>query len=182
MDAKLKEQARTRLAQMKQAAEDLTEALGLPREATYDVLAMMYGEKPSPLGIPQRAAQLETSEDTLKTRILQLSEGFLGTQMKTQLSTLHTIWESVKTLPLETLAKLGQLPGVSQGLSFAGENQQAYQVVSVISWAVLNQPTFQANTSDEIETIIVREAKARGCSLALSHALALYLRPHLMNN
>jgi len=182
MDAKLVEQGKARLAQMKQAAEDLTEALGLPREATYDVLAMMHGEKPSLLGIPQGAAQPQTSDDTLKTRIFQLSEDFLSTQMKEQVTTFRTLWERLKVLPLEALGMgIGSQPSPSTGLGFA-DNQQLFPVISVISWAVVNWPSFKTDTPKQIQTIILREAQARGCSRAVSSALALYLQPRFMDS
>lgn len=180
MDPILVEQARARLTEMKQAAEDLTDALGLPRDATYDVLAMMYGEEPSPLAMLQSTVQAQVSADTIKDRIFQLSEGFLNIQMKNQLATFHAMRKELETLPLEILRGiLSQRPKAFQGLGFVG-SQHLFPVISAISWAVINYPNLsKTSTPEQIQAAIASEAEARGCSRALSNALALYIQRRL---
>jgi hypothetical protein len=183
MDAKVIEQAKALLTDMQQAAVDLTEALGLPREATYDILAMMYGGEPSPLGIPQHTVQPAINADAVKTRIFQLSNDFLDARMKGEVATFRAAWEKLKTLPLQTLGQLGRAPAASQGLGFAGGSQQLLPIVSTISWTVINWPSLsQTNPPERITTLIAEEANARGCRLALSFALARYLESHLKNS
>ena len=179
----LVEQAKARLTEMKQAAENLTDALGLPRDATYDVLSMMYGAEPSQLGISQRAGQLQASTDILRARIFKLSEDFLSTRLKGQVATFRAAWEKLKTLPLETLGQLGQTPAASQGLGFAGGSQQILPIISTVSWAVINWSSLsQTKTPEEIITQIAEKARTRGCSDAVGYALAKYLQAHLRNS
>lgn len=133
--------------------------------------------------IPQ-VTQHETGlpdETSIKTHVYDLSEGFLALRMKGQVAAFHTVWEKLKTLPLEILAgSLGQSPAATSGLGFAGVSQQLLPVISTISWVVINWPSLsQMSVPEEINALIVKEAKAHGCSLALSYALAHYLQAQL---
>lgn len=176
MDRKQIEQARARLLEMKQAAEDMTTSLGLAKEATYDVMSMMYNEAPSSLVI-QHSTVLST--ETLKDRIFHLSERYISSQLKAQLPTFRTLWERVKTLPVEALSKGMHQQAPSTGLGFAG-SQALMPVISFISWAVINQSTLIAGSPEQVKEAMVKEAQKRGFSRVQSYALARFLQQHLL--
>ncbi len=176
----LEEEAIAHITKMRENAEALTEALGLPKEATYTVMAAMHRVKTSLVSTAQPATSI--TEEALKNRIFQLSEDFITTHMQAQLATFRTRWERLRTFPLEVLGRgLGQQPAASTGLGFAG-SESLLPVVSLISWAVINQATFAADTSDKVKEAIAKEAQARGFPRSQSYALANYLEPRLKDN
>ncbi len=191
MDAKTAARMKARIARMTQAAKDLTQVLGLPREATYEILAMMYGEPALTYGVLQQITQQaltqrDVSEDiALKTRIYQLCDEFIQTQMKEYLATFRQFWgelQEFSKISLDTLVDLGvseQKGVVDQVLGFA-ERQVLRPIIKVISETVVSWPTLvQTNSREQMIEVIADEAMERGCQPELSFALAYYLQSQL---
>ena len=128
---------------------------------------------------PSLAAQ-STSGDAIKNRIFQLSEDFLRKRMKEQVVTFRVLWKTWKELPIDVLAKNHeQIAKTSSGLGLVGSSP-ILPAISVISWAVVNWPHLsKSNTAPQLRDKIIEEAEARGCSPALSRALALYLQTEI---
>ena len=170
--------AKARIGRMKQVAKETTEELGFPPEAESAVLLMMFGaqqEAPASAVSPVMPAP---SDASLKNLIYQHAETFFNQRMKKQVRKFNALWEGLKQLPVETLVgELGQLQ-TAGGLGFAEGSQDIIAVVSTVSWVVV-QAHDPASRSKVTEQQIVQEALARGCSVALSHALAHYLHAHL---
>jgi hypothetical protein len=101
--------------------------------------------------------------------------------MKAQLPAFRALWERIKTLPVEALGTGMHQQSPSAGLGFAG-SQSLIPIVSLISWAVLNQSTLTASIPEKAKEAIVKEAQARGFPRSQSYALALYLQQHLLQN
>jgi hypothetical protein len=130
--------------------------------------------------IPQ--SETRTSDEAIKQLIAQLSEGFLSTHMKGQLTSFRSLWERLKVLPLQTLGQRLEQSTATQGLGFAGK-QQVLPIVSTMSWAILNWSTLrQGKTPEQITEAIVTQANARGCSRAVGYAIARYLQQHVPNS
>ena|SRR5579859_5561397 len=175
MDAKAVERAKARIVRMKQEAEELTKALGLPPEATYTVMAAMHEAKAS-LAAQEVQPGTRASADARLELVYQLTEGFLKTHMKEQVNGLPGLWDKLKIFSLETLGEEPNQPSTAlAGLRFMGSNP-IVPVISIISWWVV-KGTFlsKVNPPDQLESIIARRAGERGCSRVLSYALAEYL-------
>jgi len=176
MDAQAAARAKAHVREMMENAAAFTEALGLPREKMFTVLSVMYKDT-----VVAAQPATVTSTDALKNRIFQLSEEYIGTKMKAQLPSFHTLWERIKTLPVEALDMGMQQRAPSAGLGFAG-SQSLMPVVSLISWAVINQSSLTASTPEKAKEAIVKEAESRGFPRSQSYAFALYLQSRLGNS
>jgi hypothetical protein len=181
MDKQAAARAKVRITEMMENAAAFTEALGLPPEKTITVLSVMYKDTVSPADTTEKMAQPATSDDVLKNRIFQLSEGYISTHRRTQLPSFRTFWERLKTLPVEALDMGIQQRSPSAGLGFA-DSQSLIPVVSLISWAVINQSTLTASTPEKAKEAIVQEAESRGFPRSQSYAIALYLQPRLLSS
>lgn len=169
-------QARARIGQLKRSAEEVVEALGLSREAKYDVLAVMYADpgevRPAAAAFPAAAS----AEEVLKQRVYALARGFIDSHLAGQAQAFQSTWDLLKSFTLEELGgRIGELSGAS-GLAFARSSQGSLPVISVVSWAILFRHT---HGRAPVPAELAQAAEERGCSRALSHTLVGYLQARL---
>lgn len=166
--------AKARIDQMNKTADEVTKELGLPPEAKYTVLSLIFGAEPE-LSSASVASSTEAAGNNagIKARIYSAVNDFLNQRRKRDLGKFQILWEEFKQLPVETLVSGLVQAQATGGLGFSAPSQELAAITSTISWVTTQD---EATKQQLTESRIVEEATARGCSYALSFALAQYLR------
>lgn len=173
------------MKEMKEEAEEVTKALGLPPEKTFDVMAAMYGGEQAPLldasaGLARDTKPATTQtpftnvHEDLKNLLYRLVDDFLNVQQKNQGQAFRSLWQHVlHSLPLDSLIQPPlelRSSFAAGGLGFGETASDLFPVISATAWAITH--------SSQLDRL-PEEAQSRGCSRALSFALARYLGSHL---
>jgi hypothetical protein len=174
----LVERVKARINRMNQAAAEITKELGLPAETKHVVLSVLYGGEQETLNSAAGDEVRAENDENLKNRIYHTVEGFLNQRMKRELERFRTFWKVLKSSPVETLVSDFGKPQTAGGLGFTESSQDLAAVISTISWVIVQVQDETAKRQLSRERI-VQEAQARGCSYALSNALAIYMQQQL---
>jgi hypothetical protein len=186
--------ARARIGELRRAAAQLTEALGLPPEAAHDLAAVVVGVEPAPLPVPavETAHPIESSlgqgapadDVVIKTRLHHLVERFLRGHMRDQFDVFRALWEALEPLSLDDIQRtLGRPRAAPGGLGFAGADRTLIAVVSLTGWMLARQRDGAAGAGVALSRDdVAAEAVARGCPRALGFALAEYLTAELRDS
>jgi hypothetical protein len=170
--------AKARISRLNKTADEITRELGFPTEAKYAFLKVLFGTEQEKSVSTVETDAPTTNDEGFKVRIYHTVEGFLSQRMKRDLAKFQILWEELKHWPVATLVGDFSQLQTSGGLGFTDTSQNLAAVISTISWAIA-QTRDETSRQQLTEDRIVEEAQSRGCSYALSRALALYIEQYV---
>lgn len=180
-DAEFVDQALKRLNRINRAAAAATEALGLPPEAKYSVMAIQQ----APASDSTISGQVQNQEpgkaaleSAVKADTERLVLSFLEAQLPWEVANFEAIWASLRAQPLEALrAQLAQTQTGFMGILPYSERMHTLAAVLTVSlWAVEHRSSQGTRHLDWPSTDeIYRQAVSRGCDPALSRSLAQHI-------